>query len=336
MIIYYYFRIVLALWSTFIRGKVVINKPSISTIIPTYNRENLIASCIESLLNQTYKRNEIIVVDDGSTDNTLKVLERYQDNIKIILKENGGSSTARNAGLKYASGDYVAYIDSDDQWHPEKLSIFVANIELCKHPDNLLMFSDFSRYDMDKKEYLPLSQTEIYPLIFDYFEKVDDYLYICEGIDLLECLLRPYPFYPSACLLSRSIHDKYLWNDDLLFCQDFEIALKICNQTPFYYIDKPLSTIGIHSSNKSWDVDKKLQGDIDAIKSYSLTIDGNREKISMCNGEIGKRYWIFGHYLRNKNNYIAALSYYMTSLLYFDNIKRLFKSSLTRFCDFFG
>jgi len=79
----------------------------------------------------------------------------------------------------------------------------------------------------------------------------------------------------------------------------------VSRQTPFYYIDRPLSTIGIHDSNISWDVDKKLQGDIDAIKSYSRTIDGNDIEKMMCNGEIGKRYWTFGHYLRNI--YTAAL-----------------------------
>jgi len=101
------------------------NSPSISVIIPVYNRENLVTSCIESILKQTYEHREIIVVDDGSTDNTLNVVKQYQNDIKIIHIKNGGSSAARNAGLNHASGDYIAYIDSDDTWHPDKLSIFM-------------------------------------------------------------------------------------------------------------------------------------------------------------------------------------------------------------------
>lgn len=196
----------------------MVNSPSISVIIPVYNRENLVTSCIESILKQTYEHREIIVVDDGSTDNTLNVVKQYQNDIKIIHIKNGGSPAARNAGLKHASGDYIAYIDSDDTWRPDKLSIFMNCIALCNRPENLFMFSDFRRYDINKKEYLSLSQTEIYPLIFDYFDKIEGHLYVCEGIDLLELLLKPYPLYPSAFLLSRTVQDKYHWNNGLLYC----------------------------------------------------------------------------------------------------------------------
>jgi len=195
------------------------------------------------------------------------------------------------------------------------------------------MFSDFRRYDINKKEYLSLSQTEIYPLIFDYFDKIEEHLYVCEGINLLEFLLKPYPLYPSAFLLSRTVQDKYHWNDGFLHCEDFELGLRVSRQTPFYYIDRPLSIIGIHDSNISWDVDKKLQGDIDAIKSYRRTTGGNSIEKLMCNGEIGKRYWIFGHYLRNKKRYVPAIYCYLKSLLYIENVKRLFKTSLTRISD---
>jgi len=177
-------------------------------------------------------------------------------------------------------------------------------------------------------------KTYLYPLIFDYFNKVDDYLYVCEGIDLLDCLLKPYPIYPSACLLSRSIHDKHLWNEDFLLCQDFEIVLRISKQTPFYYIDKPLSTMGIHNSNVTLGDDKKRQGDIDAIKSYRQTIDNNGIEKTMCNGEIGKRYWIFGHYLRTKKRYVPAICCYLNSLLYIENVKRLVKTCLVRILNF--
>jgi len=189
----------------------VTTTPKISTIIPTYNRQDFIVSSIESVLTQTYQSYEIIVVDDGSTDNTLEVLNQFQDKIKVIQKDNGGNaSAARNVGIKHASGDYIAYLDSDDTWYPDKLSIFVDNLSLCKESGSLFMFSDFRRFDVYKNEYLPLSQTDIYPLIFNYFHKVGDCLYVCDGIELLKCLLEPYPLYPSTFLLSRNIHDKHL------------------------------------------------------------------------------------------------------------------------------
>jgi len=176
-------------------------------------------------------------------------------------------------------------------------------------------------------------KTYLYPLIFDYFNKVNDYLYVCEGIDLFECLLRPYPCYPSTFFISRNIHDKYLWDENFLFCQDFEFLLRICKKIPFYYIDKPLSTMGMHESQAAAQIEKKLQGDIDAIKSFSQAIDDNEIEKSVCNREIGKRYWIFGHYLRNEKHYVPAIYCYLKSLLYIENVKRLFKTSLTRISD---
>lgn len=304
--------------------------PTISTIIPTYNRGNLIASTIESVLKQSYKSHEIIVVDDGSTDNTLDVLKQYGNEIKIIQKENGGSASARNLGIEHSSGDYIAYLDSDDTWHPDKLATFVNYIAICKDPYNLFMFSDFRRFDMDKNELLPLSQTQIYPIIYDYFHKIQDCLYSCEGIELLQCVLKPYPFYPSTFLLSRKIHNSFLWTENSIFCEDFDLVLRLYKQSKFYYVDKSLSTMGMHDSNLTWQTNKKLQGDIDAIKSYSRTIGVSAIEKKICNHEIGKRYWAFGQYLRNEKNYISAICCYINGLLYFENVKRLIKISLTR------
>jgi glycosyltransferase involved in cell wall biosynthesis len=318
--------IVLCLQVTSTKGNIVANNPSVSTIIPVYNREDLVASSIDSILNQTYKCHEIIVVDDGSTDNTLESLKQYQDKIKIIQKDNGGSASARNIGLKHASGDYIAYLDSDDTWHPDKLSIFVNSLSLCKESKNLFMFSDFRRFDVFKNEYLALSQTENYPIIFDYFKKVGDSLYVCEGVELLKCLLEPYPLYPSTFLLSRDLHDKHLWLDDFNACEDFEIVLRIYKQTKFYYIDKILSTMGMHDTNITWEIDSKRQGDIDAINNFYQSNVPDKNERALCNAEIGKRYWAFAHYHRSKNKYLYALCCYIKGLKYIENVKRLFKS----------
>ena len=89
----------------------------ISIIVPVYNRENKVGSCIASILNQTYTDLELILVDDGSTDNSVAVCEEYakQDKrIRIIQKENGGVSSARNCGIKEARGEYLQFVDSDD------------------------------------------------------------------------------------------------------------------------------------------------------------------------------------------------------------------------------
>jgi len=97
--------------------------PKVSVIIPTYNRSEYVTQAIDSVLAQTYTDYEIIVVDDGSTDKTREVLEPYMDKITYIYQENTGVSAARNTGIKIAKGVWLAFLDSDDEWLPEKLRI---------------------------------------------------------------------------------------------------------------------------------------------------------------------------------------------------------------------
>ena len=94
----------------------------VSVVMPAYNSEKYIAESIESVLNQTFKNFEIIVVDDGSTDNTRKIISDYKDNrIRYYYQENLGSGAARNLGLSNSRGNWIAFLDSDDLWNPVKL-----------------------------------------------------------------------------------------------------------------------------------------------------------------------------------------------------------------------
>lgn len=113
----------------------------ISVIIPMYNAENTIITCINSVLNQTYNREiEIIIVNDGSSDNSQRIVEKIiKENltntiIKLINKNNGGVSSARNTGLTLTKGEYIALLDSDDEWLPEKLekqiNVFISDNEI--------------------------------------------------------------------------------------------------------------------------------------------------------------------------------------------------------------
>jgi glycosyltransferase involved in cell wall biosynthesis len=113
----------------------------VSVILPTYNRAQLVCEAIESVLSQTYPYFEIIVVDDGSTDYTSEVLEKYKDKIIYIYQENKGPGDARNRGITEAKGNYIAFLDSDDIWFDHKLELQVAIME--KIPDIGFLSSDF-------------------------------------------------------------------------------------------------------------------------------------------------------------------------------------------------
>jgi hypothetical protein len=107
--------------------------PRVSVVIPTYNRQKLVQEAIASVLRQTYADYEVIVVDDGSTDDTGLVLNQlYGPTIRYFYQDNQGESAARNLGIGRARGEYVAFLDSDDLWHPKKLEHQVDAFELSK------------------------------------------------------------------------------------------------------------------------------------------------------------------------------------------------------------
>lgn len=119
---------------------------SVSVIIPAYNASRFLGECLRSVLNQTHPPTEVIVVDDGSTDNTAEVVHAFGSQIRYTRKENGGPSSARNVGLRIATGYYIAFQDADDVWLPEKLALQVDY--LAKHPEHALVYSDLSEVDV--------------------------------------------------------------------------------------------------------------------------------------------------------------------------------------------
>jgi glycosyltransferase involved in cell wall biosynthesis len=126
--------------------------PEVSVIIPAFNRANLIARTIDSVLGQTYPACHVILVDDGSTDGTDAVVAaRYAGNprVRVLREENRGVSAARNAGLAAATGDYVAFLDSDDVWRPWKLDVQVACLERLRAHGVGMLWSDMDLVDDD-------------------------------------------------------------------------------------------------------------------------------------------------------------------------------------------
>jgi len=104
--------------------------PTISAVVPTYNRAAYVCRAIDSILRQSLQPSEIIVVDDGSTDGTAAILRsRYQDRVQVIEQANGGVSSARRRGLQAASGDWIAFLDSDDEWLPGRLEAMASVAE---------------------------------------------------------------------------------------------------------------------------------------------------------------------------------------------------------------
>jgi glycosyltransferase involved in cell wall biosynthesis len=100
--------------------------PLISCIVPVFNGERYLAEAVESILKQTYRSVKIIVVDDGSTDGTPTVMNQFEQKVRYLRQPNAGPAAARNLGLTIAEGEFVAFLDADDLWHPEKLQRQIA------------------------------------------------------------------------------------------------------------------------------------------------------------------------------------------------------------------
>lgn len=197
--------------------------PFVSVIIPTYNRRQFVCDAIDSVLNQTYKDYEILVVDDASADETYEFLkEKYKDKIILIRnKENRGVSFSRNIGMKNSKGEYICFLDSDDIWKKNKLA---QQIEFFKnHPDSVvnqteeIWLKDGKFKNQKKKHAKPNGEC---------FTKI---LSIC-----LVCA--------SAVIIKREIFNEVgLFDESLEVCEDFELWLRIGAKYPIHLLPEALT-----------------------------------------------------------------------------------------------
>ena len=123
----------------------------VSIIIPVYNTEKYLEECINSALNQTYQDIEIIAVDDGSTDNSPKILKKYSDKIRIITKKNGGTASALNAGINKATGDWIKWLSADDVLYPNAVEELILEAEKLQNKKNTILYSNHDRIDSNGK-----------------------------------------------------------------------------------------------------------------------------------------------------------------------------------------
>src|SRR5215472_11782458 len=119
-------------------------KPSVSVVITTYNQAQYITEAVLSALNQTYRHREVIVVDDGSTDETGARLVPFRDRVALVRQENQGVAASRNTGVRSAKGELIAFLDGDDLWEPDKLAVQVAAYQA--HPRSGLIAVDASMF----------------------------------------------------------------------------------------------------------------------------------------------------------------------------------------------
>jgi len=217
--------------------------PKVSVIIPTYNRANFVTKAIDSVLAQAFNDYEIIVIDDGSTDNTREVLKPYRDKIQYIHQKNSGVSAARNAGIKIAKGEWIAFLDSDDEWMPEYLSWQMEqarqNPRICTHITNSIQVS------IDGKE-INTFQENPYKL-FQKFNRSS-----CLTIERPLCFVIKYlriTTMPATIMRRDALLKAGLFNTMLTISEDIDMIARMALQGPLGICDKVL--VHIYRRNES-------------------------------------------------------------------------------------
>jgi len=193
----------------------------VSVIIPTFNRWPTLCRAVDSVLAQTRPADEIIVVDDGSNDDTATHLRaKYGPAIQQINQQNCGVSAARNRGIELARGSWIALLDSDDEWLPQKLSTQVAMIE--SQPDCVLCHTD----EIWIRNGVRVNQMKKHQKF---------------GGDIFAACLPMCAISPSSVLLSKQLLNEVgHFDESLPACEDYDLWLRICAHHPVHYIDEKL------------------------------------------------------------------------------------------------
>lgn len=286
------------------------NKPAVSVIIPTYNRAHLIGRAIQSVLDQTYQDFEIIVVDDGSTDNTEEVVTDFNDErLRYIrLEENSGTSAApRNTGIKVARGKYIAFQDSDDEWLPEKLEKQMRVFEIAS-PEFGVIYTGFWRIAGGKKTYIPSSR--ITP------KEGDIHNILLEG----NFIGGPVTLIRKECLERAGMFD-----EELPQLMDWEMWIRLSKYYHFKCIDEPLA-ISYYSPGGV-----NEGGDIKA-KAWKLILKKHFEDIKKDRGLLANHYSNIGILLCSNGELRQGRNYFIKAVVAYPlNIKPLLHAFISLF-----
>ncbi|MDL1981521.1 MAG: glycosyltransferase [Deltaproteobacteria bacterium] len=291
--------------------------PKVSIVIPTYNRAWLLRKAILSVLNQTYQDFEIIVVDDASNDNTIDVISALNDKrIKYIRHDvNKGEAGARNTGILNTNGQYIAFLDDDDEWLPKKLELQVNKLENSPQKTGLIYTSYIRCYYKEKKlirkhQSIALHKGEMYHIL------------------IKRNIIGP----PSCVLIRRKCMEKIgLFDSAIAYGLDYDYWIRISKHFDVEYLAEPLVKYRVHENRLSNNIELRAQGARDLAKKYGKKIIASNYwrsiylflGIELCNkGEMIEGIKAMLESIRHCPTRKISYFYLGISLLGFSNFKR--------------
>ena len=223
--------------------------PAVSVVIVTYNKADTVGPAIESVLHQSYRDHEILVVDDGSTDGTAEAVRRYGSQVRYLPKKNGGTGSARNLGIAEARGEYVALLDGDDLWLPRKLELQMAAFQ--REPQ--IIGAQCSAYLVDERL-----------KVFD--------LRVCHPArDTLRdfLLFRNLPAFSSTIVARRAAFRQVGgFGTDLVILSDWDMACRLAQAGTIRSVPEPLVLYRHYPKNQSRDVGIHIESGARSLRRF--------------------------------------------------------------------
>lgn len=305
----------------------------VTVCMPVYNGEKYLHDSLSSIARQTYKNIEIIIVNDGSTDQTLSVAQKLIQDFhlrgRVYSIENRGPEAARDFGLTHAKGDYLAPLDSDDLWEPEYLNTMISSLE--NYPKVGMAFSNFIIFDEIHDSEIPKSKT-VGNIESVNHHRIDEHLCLFESEDFLAYALAYSVIFPSGSVYRRSFYNQigpYTKSLNLYISCDWEFGLRALQQTDILYLKIPYLKKRKHQNNISGNVEQTAAADTQVLDfildSYVLT----QQERSIAIKRLVQRCFDLGYHYFVRNNHREARRWFLKCLQHRITSKPLFYICLT-------
>jgi|GEM_PF-1135942 len=271
----------------------------VSVILPTHNRAHYIPYAIQSVLNQTYKDIELIVINDGSTDETEEVIKPYLRDINYIHQENSGSGKARNEGIKAAKGEYIAFIDDDDIWLPWKLElqmeIFNKHKEIGIICTNFSIFNDKEERPSGIKEYFGLfKRTNLdFDTIFKQNKRIffNDKEFNFYWGDIFPTIIQGSLIHQVSILTKKNIVEEIgFYNESLSDNEDYDVCLKIGEKYEIGYVDIDTVKVRLSPKTRSNDESTRIKFWENNLQIVTQAINRSSKKEILDKNSISNRF----------------------------------------------